>query len=323
MKTLFYKASVFVLLSMAFTSPVIAQTYPAKPIRFVVPFPPGGGTDILSRLITNKLSETLGWQIVVDNKPGAGGNIGVEIAAHAPADGYTLVMGQTSNLAINPTLFKKLPYDPLKDLAPVTLVSSVPLALTVAAKSPFNSLGDLVSAAKAKPDQLVFGSPGNGTVAHLAGELFQHTAGLKFIHVPYKGAAQAIPDLIGGRITLYMSSLETAMPQIKGGNIRALALTSLKRSLSLPDVATVSESGYKGFEASTWFGVLAPAKTPAAIVALLNAEITKILKMPDVRDKMVDGGGDVKTGPAEFAALLKADHAKWARIVKESGAKAD
>jgi tripartite-type tricarboxylate transporter receptor subunit TctC len=323
MHTLLCKVFVLGFASMAIALPANAQTYPAKPIRFVVPFPPGGGTDILSRLITNKLSETLGWQIVVDNKPGAGGNIGVEIAAHAPADGYTLVMGQTSNLAINPALYKKLPYDALKDLAPVTLVSSVPLALTVAAKAPYNALGDLVAAAKAKPDQLVFGSPGNGTVAHLAGELFQHAAGVKFIHVPYKGAAQAIPDLIGGRITFYMSSLETAMPQIKGGNIRALALTSLKRSQSIPEVVTVSESGYKGFEASTWFGVLAPAHTPEAIVVRLNVEITKVLKLPDVRDKMVDGGGDVKTGPAEFAAVLKTDHAKWARIVKESGAKAD
>ncbi|HSQ03819.1 MAG TPA: tripartite tricarboxylate transporter substrate-binding protein, partial [Burkholderiales bacterium] len=191
--------------ALAIALPAFAQTYPAKPIRFIVPFPPGGGTDILSRLVTNKLSETLGWQIVVDNKPGAGGNIGVDLAAKSAPDGYTLVMGQTSNLAINPTLYPRLPYNPLKDFAPITLVSSVPIALTVSARSPYNTLADFVAAAKAKPDQITFGSPGNGTVAHLTGELFQHTAGIKIIHVPYKGAAQALPDLIGRRIALYTS----------------------------------------------------------------------------------------------------------------------
>ena len=299
------------------------EAYPAKPIRFVVPFPPGGGTDILSRIVTNKLSERLGWQMVVDNKPGAGGNIGLDTAAKAPADGYTLVMGQTSNLVINPTLYSKLPYDSLKDFAPITLVSSVPLAVTVAAKSQFTSLASVIAAAKAKPDQIVFASPGNGTVAHLTGEMLQHAAGVKFIHVPYKGAAQAIPDLIGGRVSFYMSSLETAMPQIKGGNIRAIAVTSVKRSSSLPDVPTVAESGYKNFEASTWFGVLAPAGTPKAVVARLNDEIIKVLRLPDVKEKMVDGGGDIQTGPAAFSALLKNDLPKWAAIVKQSGAKVD
>lgn len=311
-------------LCLPWTAPVLAQgSYPTKPIRFIVPWPPGGGTDILSRLVTNKLSERLGWQIVVDNKPGAGGNIGLDAAAKANADGYTLVMGQTSNLAINPTLYAKLPYDPVRDFTPITLVSSVPIAITVGAKSPYTSLSGLVAAAKGKPEQIVFASPGNGTVAHLAGELFQQVAGIKFIHVPYKGAAQAIPDLIGGRVQLYMSSLETAMPQVKGGNIRAVALTSLKRSPSLPDVPTVAESGYKGFEASTWFGVLAPTGTPAAIVNRVNQEIVKVLQLPDVREKMVDGGGDIVTGPAAFGALIKSDLPKWSRIVKESGAKVD
>ena len=311
-------------LALPWAGAALAQgAYPAKPIRFIVPWPPGGGTDILSRLVTNKLSEKLGWQIVVDNKPGAGGNIGLDAAAKATADGYTLVMGQTSNLAINPALYGKLPYDPIRDFVPITLVSSVPIVVTVGAKSPYASLKDLVAAAKAQPDQLVFASPGNGTVAHLSGELLQRVAGAKFIHVPYKGAAQAMPDLIGGRVHFYMSSLETAMPQIKGGNIRALAVTAAKRSPSLPDVPTTAELGYKGAEASTWFGVLAPAGTPAAIVTRVNQEIVKVLQLPDVKDKMVDGGGDVATGPAAFAALLKSDLPRWARIVKESGAKAD
>ncbi|HWI12607.1 MAG TPA: tripartite tricarboxylate transporter substrate binding protein [Burkholderiales bacterium] len=317
-------AALALCLMVPYAGGAMAQpNYPAKPIRFIVPFPPGGGTDILSRLVTNKLTERLGWQIVVDNKPGAGGNIGLDLAAKAPADGYTLVMGQTSNLAINPTLYSKLPYDSLKDFAPITLVSSVPLAVTVASKSQYTSLASLVNAAKAKPDQLVFASPGNGTVAHLTGEMFQHAAGVKFVHVPYKGASQAIPDLIGGRVNFYMSSLETAMPQIKGGNIRAVAVSSLKRSPSLPEVPTIAESGYRDFESSTWFGVLAPAGTPPAVIARLSDEITKVLQLPDVRDKMVDGGGDIRTGPAAFSALLKADLPKWARIVKASGAKVD
>lgn len=324
MKRTLQLAAIAACCCMPYAAGTFAQeAYPSKPIRFVVPFPPGGGTDILSRIVTNKLSERLGWQIVVDNKPGAGGNIGLDTAAKAPADGYTLVMGQTSNLAINPTLYNKLPYDSLKDFAPITLVSSVPLAVTVAAKSQFNSLGSVIAAAKAKPDQIVFASPGNGTVAHLAGEMLQHAAGVKFIHVPYKGAAQAMPDLIGGRVSFYMSSLETAMPQIKGGNIRAIAVTSAKRSSSLPDVPTVAESGYKNFEASTWFGVLAPAGTPQTVIARLNDEITKVLRLRDVKEKMVDGGGDIQTGPAAFAALLKNDLPKWSAIVKRSGAKVD
>jgi tripartite-type tricarboxylate transporter receptor subunit TctC len=317
-------AALAVCLGISYAGAALAQAnYPAKPIRFIVPFPPGGGTDILSRLVTSKLTERLGWQIVVDNKPGAGGNIGLDAAAKAPADGYTLVMGQTSNLAINPTLYTKLPYDSLKDFAPITLVSSVPVTITVASKSQYTSLPSLVKAAKAKPDQLVFASPGNGTVAHLTGEMFQHAAGVKFIHVPYKGAAQAIPDLIGGRVTFFMASIETAMPQVKGGNIRALAVSSLKRSPSLPDVPTIAESGYPNFESSTWFGVLAPAGTPAAIVTRLNQEISQVLQLADVREKMVDGGGDIKTGPAAFTALLKTEIPKWSRIVKQSGAKVD
>lgn len=317
-------AAAVLCLCLPYAGAALAQSgYPARPIRFIVPFPPGGGTDILSRLVTNKLTERLGWQMVVDNRPGAGGTIGVGLAAKSAPDGYTLVMGQTSNLAINPALYSKLTYNSLRDFAPITLVSTVPLALSVAAKSQYASLASLIAAAKAKPDQVIFASPGNGTVAHLAGEMLQQAAGVKFVHVPYKGASQAIPDLIGGRVSFYMSSLETAMPQLKGGNIRALALTALKRSPSLPDVPTVAESGYKGFEASTWFGVLAPAGTPDAIIARLNQEITKVLQLPDVREKMVDGGGDIQTGPGAFSALIKSDLAKWARIVKQSGAKVD
>ena len=298
--------------------------YPTKPIRLIVPFPPGGGTDILSRLVANRLTETLGWQIVVDNRGGAGGNIGLQAAAQAAPDGYTMVMGQTSNLAINPSLYSKLPYDPVRDFVPVSLVSASPIALVVSAKSPYKTLGEFVAAAKAKPGQLTFASPGSGTVAHLTGELFQRTAGIKYIHVPYKGAAQALPDLIGGRLDLYSSSLETAMPHMKAGTIRALALTSAQRVSVVPDVPTVAESGYKGFQSTTWFGILVPKGTPEAMVNKLTAEITKVLQLPDIKERMAATGGlPVKTGPKEFSALLRSEIELWSRVVKESGAKVD
>jgi tripartite-type tricarboxylate transporter receptor subunit TctC len=307
-----------------FGSAFAQANYPTKPIRFIVPFPPGGGTDILSRLVATKLTETLGWQIVVDNRGGAGGSIGLQAAAQAAPDGYTMVMGQTSNLAINPSLYSKLPYHPTKDFVPVTLVSASPIALPVSAKSPHRTLGDIVAAAKAKPGHLTFGSPGSGTVAHLTGELFQRAAGIKWIHVPYKGAAQALPDLLGGRIDLYSGSLETAMPHMKAGTIRALAVTSLQRVPVVPEVPTVSESGFKGFEATTWFGILVAKGTPDAIVNRLTAEITKVLQLPDMKERMAASGGlPVKTGPKEFSALLNAEIQKWSRIVKESGAKVD
>ena len=275
-------------------------------------------------MIGNKLTETLKWVIVVDNKPGAGGNIGVDAVAKAPADGYTIGLGQTSNLAINPTLYKKLPYDPLKDLVPVVLVADAPLVLVVPADSPFKSLADVVAAAKKKPGDITFGSPGNGTVAHLTGELLQTAAGVKFQHIPYKGSAQAMTDLMGGQVQIYMSSIPTAMSQIKGGKLRPLAVTSAKRVASLPDVPTIAESGYKGFDANTWFGLVAPAGTPPAIVTRINAEVNKILKSPDVTEKFAaEGGGALGGTPQEFAALLKSDYAKWGKVVKDSGAKLD
>src|ERR1044071_7167202 len=238
----------FVMLGILSCGAGAQQNYPTKPIRFVVPFPPGGGTDILARQVANKLTERLKWNIVVDNRSGAGGNIGIEAAAKSPPDGYTIVMGQTSNLAINPSLYSKLPYDPVKDLAPISLVAAFPIAITVSAKGPHKSLSEVIAAAKAKPDTVTFASSGNGTVSHLTGELLQRTAGVKLIHIPYKGAAQAFPDLIGGRINMFLSSLETALPQVKAGTVRAIAVTSAKRAPVVPDVPTVGET-YKGFEA--------------------------------------------------------------------------
>lgn len=308
------------VIAAGLAGPVLAQeAYPGKPIRFIVPYPPGGGTDIVSRLVTSKLSERLGVQVIVDNRGGAGGTIGIGMAAKGSADGYTLVMGQTSNLSIGPALYRKLPYDALKDFAPVSLVDIAPLAVSVSSKSTYKSVSELIAASKAKADGLTFASPGNGTVAHLTGELLKGATKMNFVHVPYKGAAQAIPDLIAGRADFYISSLESAKPHMQAGTIRVIAITSQKRVPDAPEIPTIAEAGYKGFEAVTWWGVLAPAGTPAVIIKRLSDEIAAILSLPDVKKRL--GGDSVPAGPAEFDKLLKSDHAKWARIVKESGVK--
>jgi len=318
-------AAAFVSLALAlFAGAAMAQRYPAKPIRLIVPFPPGGGTDIAARTIANKLSESVKWTFVVENKPGAGGNLGVEQAVKSPADGYTLLIGQTSNLAINPTLYVKLPYDSLKDLSPVALIVSAPVVFVVAANSRYASLGDLLAAAKRDPGGITFASPGNGTVSHLAGELLQRAADVKLTHVPYKGASQALTDTLGGQVQSFMSSVPSALSQIKGGRLRAIAVTSAKRSPELPDAPTIAESGYGGFEANTWYGLLAPAGTPAPVIARLNAEVNRALRTPEVRERLASEGGEPLGGsPEQFASFLKAEHAKWGRIVRESGARAE
>jgi tripartite-type tricarboxylate transporter receptor subunit TctC len=317
-------AAVLSLALALFAGAAMAQGYPAKPIRMIVPFPPGGGTDIAARTIANKLSDSVKWIFVVENKPGAGGNLGVEQAVKSPADGYTLVIGQTSNLAINPTLYLKLPYDPLKELSPVVLIVSAPVVFVVAANSRYASLGDLLAAAKTDPGAVTFASPGNGTVSHLTGELLQRAAGVKLTHVPYKGASQALTDTLGGQVQSFMSSVPSALSQIKAGRLRAIAVTSAKRAEELPQVPTIAESGYKGFEASTWYGLLAPAGTSAAIVARLNTEVNRVLKTPEVRERLAAEGGDALGGsPEQFASFLKAEHAKWGRVVKESGIRAE
>src|SRR6266700_4194214 len=304
----------------AFTAAAPAQDYPAKPIRLIVPFPPGGGTDIAARTVANKLSETLRWIFVVENKPGAGGNLGVEQAVKSPSDGYTLVIGQTSNLAINPALYAKLPYDPLRDLIPVALIVSAPVVFVVAASSRHTSLGDPLAAAKTDPGGVTFASPGNGTVSHLAGELLQRAAGVKLTHVPYKGAAQALTDTLGGQVQSLMSSVPSALSQIRAGRLREIAVTSAKRTPELPDAPTIAESGYRGFEANTWYGLLAPAGTPAPIIARLNDEVNRVLRTPEVRERLASEGGEaLGSSPEQFASFLKAEHAKWGRIVRESG----
>jgi tripartite-type tricarboxylate transporter receptor subunit TctC len=300
-----------------------ADAYPAKPIRLIVPFPPGGGTDAIARDVANELTTTLKWNFVVENRPGSGGNIGVDAAAKSAPDGYTIVLGQTSNLAINPTLYGHLPYDPLKDLTPVALVASAPLVFVVKADSPYKNLADLVAAAKAKPGSLNFASPGNGTVTHLTGELLQKEAGVTFTHVPYKGGSMALTDLLGGRIQIYAGSVPTLLGHIKSGQLRAIVVTSAQRDPNLPQVPTVGET-YKGFEAVTWFGFVAPAGTPQTIVAKLNAEINKALKTPELKKRLNDEGATVLGGsPEQFGALIKSEIAKWAPVVKASGAHID
>lgn len=299
-------------------------SFPNKPIRLVVPFPPGGGTDFIARTVAQKLADQNKWTVVIDNRPGAGGNLGVDAAAKAAPDGYTLVMGQTSNLAINPSLYAKLPYDPLKDLAPVALVTSAPIVMVASAKSPYKTFADVVAAAKANPDGITLGFSGNGTVAHLAGELAQNAAGIKLRHVPYKGASQAMTDLLGGQIDLYMSAIPTLIGQVRTGKLQPIMVTSKQRSTQLPQTPTLAESGYKNFEAITWFGLLAPAGTPAAIVGQLNKAVNAALQQPDVAEKLRAEGGDVLGGSApEFASLLKAEVPRWAKIVKDSGAGLD
>jgi tripartite-type tricarboxylate transporter receptor subunit TctC len=299
-------------------------TFPTRPIKLVAPFPPGGGTDIFARLVATKLSQSLGWTVIVENKPGAAGSIGVESVTKATPDGYTLVLGQTSNLAINPSLYPSLGYDPVKDLTPVVLVASTPLVLVASPKAPFKSLAELVAAAKAKPDSISIASPGNGTVGHLTSELFMRAAGIKLLHVPYKGAAPALNDVLGGQVDIYFATAQSVAEHVKAGKVRALGVTSAKRIAGLPSVPTIAESGYKDFEAISWYGVLAPAGTPAPIVARLAAEITKVLGTEDVRASVASEGGEILGGSsARFAAFLASERAKWGTAVKESGAKVD
>lgn len=300
------------------------ESWPAKPIRTVVPFPAGGGTDIVARSVTQKIAGSTKWTFVIENKPGAGGNLGIDTAAKAQADGYTLVIGQTSNLAINPTLYSKLPYDPVKDLTPIGLIGNAPLVLVVATDSPFKTLADVVRAAKAQPGSINYATSGNGTVAHLATELLQKEAAIKLTHIPYRGAAQGINDLIGGQVQLYMSSVPTLIGQIKNGKLRALAVTAALRTDDLPQTPTIAESGYKGFEAVTWFGLLGPAKLPAAVVSSANAELNKALNSSDLRKKLEDQGLNVTPSSSEeFSKLIRQDIAKWASVVRDSGAKVD
>jgi tripartite-type tricarboxylate transporter receptor subunit TctC len=296
--------------------------FPAKPIRFVVPFPPGGGTDATSRLLAEKFSTLLGWTVVVDNKPGAGGNIGVDIVAKSVPDGYTIAMGQASNLAINPSLYAKMPFDPLKDLTPIVSVAEQPVVLVVRQDSPLKTLADFVQAARARPGQVGVAQAGNGTVGHLAGELLERRAGIQILQVPFKGAGPAMNDLLGGQVESYIGNTVSVMGQLAGGKIRALAVTSARRIGALPNVPTVAEQGYPGFDATTWLGLVGPAGMPADIVARINAETVKILARPDVKDKLAFEGSEATPGTQQqFAAHIRAEHAKWGTLIRDANIK--
>ena len=300
---------------------VLAQAaFPTKPIRLIVPFPPGGGTDILSRLVAQKLTESTKWTVVPDNRAGAGGTIGLTEAAKAAPTGYDLVMGQKDNMVVGSWLYKNLPWDPTKDFSAVAHIAYTPVIIATGVNSRFKTLADVVAAAKAAPDTITYGSPGNGTTIHLAGDLFEKAAGIKIRHVPYKGSNPAMMDALAGNIDLLVSSVPSAMAQIKAGKLRPLAVTSAKRSSSLPDVPTVAEQGFKDFDVTTWYGVFAPAGTPKDIVNTLNTEINKLLATPEMRDAIHAQGAEPQAmTPEQFGALLKADHQKWRGIVQGSG----
>jgi tripartite-type tricarboxylate transporter receptor subunit TctC len=319
-----FLTSSIALTALTLSFGTFAQAWPSKPIRIVVPFPAGGGTDTIARETSQRVAAATGWTFVIDNKPGAGGNLGVDAAAKAAPDGYTIVIGQTSNLAINPTLYAKMPYDSQKDLAPIVLLANAPLVMVTGVGTPLKSLGDAVSAARAKPGALNFASPGNGTVAHLTSVMFQKAAGIQTQHIPYKGAAQALTDVISGSVELYMSSVPTLIGQIRNNKLRPLAVTSAKRVDDLPTVPTINESGFSGFDAVTWFGLLAPAGTPKDVVGRLNAEFNKALQNPELRQKLGNEGADPAGGtPDQFATLIKDDILRWGKVVKESGARVD
>lgn len=302
--------------------PAVAQQYPSRPVRFVVPFAPGGSTDTLARTMGVKLADALGQQVVVDNRPGGNGDIGMLIVARAPADGYTIVLGYIANLAIAPSLQAKMPYDPVKDFAPITQPASSPNVLTAHPSVPAKNLKELVALAKAAPGKVSFASTGVASVGHLTGELINNLAGIRMTHVPYKGSGQAVTDILGGHVQVMFSGFSSTLHHIKAGKLRALAVTGPKRSPALADVPTISEQGFPGVEATAWYGVLAPAGTPRPIVTRLHAELVKVLKLPDVEQKLDGLGFEIAgTTPEQFSAYIRSEIRKWEKVVKASGAK--
>ena len=304
--------------------PAQAQAYPTRAVKMVVPFPPGGSLDIAGRLIAQKLTDAWGQPVVVENKPGAGGNIGADFVAKSPPDGYTILMGALSTHAVNPSLYKSMPYDAAKDFAPITLIAITPNVLVVNAASPVTSAKEFIAYAKANPGKLSFGSGSNGSAGHLAGELFKVETGTDAVHIPFKGGAPATQALLAGDTQFMFDNLANAMAQVKAGKLRALAVTTASRSPLAPDLPTMAEAGLPGFDISTWYGFFAPAGTPPAVVAKWSADVAKVLNAPDVRAKFVaDGAEPTPNSPEQFAQFIAREQAKYARIVKASGAKVD
>ena len=300
-----------------------AGGYPTKPVRLIVPLTAGGPTDILARIVAVPLGDALGQQVIVDNRPGAGGNIGAEIAAKSPADGYTLFMGTSGPLAINSSLYPKLPFDPIRDFSPVILAASAPFVVIVHPSVAANNIKELIALAKAKPGQLNYGSV-PGSASHLSTELFKLMSGVNIVHIPYKGAAPATTDVIAGQIQVSFASTPGAMPVVKANKVKALAVTSAKRIAKLPDVPTIAEAALAGYEGSVWYGVVAPAKTPRDVIQRLNTEIARIVAQPANRERMLAGDFEPTTStPEQFGAFIRSETAKWAKVVKASGAKAE
>ena len=303
-------------------SGALAQDFPNRPVKILVPQTPGGASDALARIIAQKLSDKWGQPVVVENRAGAGGNLGMEVVANSPADGYTLLMSYVGTHAINGSLYKKLPFDPEHDFAPVATLATLPFVMVSKADSPLKTVADVIAAAK--KSQLTYGSAGNGSVNHLLGEMFNSAAGVKLTHVPYRGAAPAMQDLMGGQITLVFTSLPSASGAIKNGILHPIAVTSAKRASSFADIPTIAEAGFKDFDVNPWFGLFAPAKVPASIIRKINADVNEIVKSKEVTDKFAAQGAEpYLTDPREFAAVLKADISKWGKVVKASGASVD
>ncbi len=300
------------------------QAYPSKPIRYVIPFAPGGGQDLVGRALAPRLSEALGQQVVIDNRPGGGTILGAELVARSPADGYTIFMGSNTSMSINPNLHAKLPYEPLRDFAPIIRIATAANMLVVHPSMPVRSVKELAAFAKARPDQLNYGSSGTGTPAHLAGVMFNEAAGVKLVHVPYKGSSPALTALISGETQLMFSTLTSSLQFVRSQRLRALAVTSAKRSPAIPEMPTVAESGYSGYEAITWYGAFAPAGTPAAVISRLNAEFAKVLNHAEFKSWLLNQGAEVApTTPDELAAQVKMELQLYAPIIKKSGMKAD
>ena len=300
-----------------------AQAYPVKPIRFIVPFSAGGGADIVARAIAQKLGDALAQQVVIDNRTGAAAIIGTELAAKSAPDGYTLILGQTGPNSINPGLYEKLPYDVLRDFAPITLATTYPYVLVVHPSIPTKTVTELIALAKARPNELSFASAGNGAANHLAAELFKSMASIQMVHVPYKASAPALIDVLGGHVSMMFDPIITAMPQAKLGKLRALGVTSLKRTAVAGDLPTFAETGLPGFEAIGWHGILVPAGTPREIVMRLNSEIVGVLRAPDIRTRFAEQGAEpVGNTPEQFLEFLKSDLTKWAKVIKAAGVRA-
>ncbi len=301
-----------------------AQSYPAKPVRFVIAFSPGGPSDILTRFIGGKLAQATGQPFVFENRPGAGGNVAGEYVAKAPPDGYTLLMGNNSILATNASLYKKMNFDPVKELAPVALIASQPNILVVHPSLPVKSVKELTVFLKARPGQVNYASSGSGAAAHLAAELFKSMAGVSMVHIPYKGAGPALIDMLTGQCQVMFATALSVQPHLQSGRLRPLAVTTAKRSPTFPELPTVAEAGVKGFEATTWHGVVVTAGAPQAVIDRLNAEINKILQMPDVRERLSSQGAEIIGGtPREFAAYIQSEIPKWAKVIRDSGATSD